>query len=607
MVKKAIRKNDPVRQSADFWTRVTGTPLVYLVFLILTLLIYVQTWQFLLGKMDEENIILGPLKFLQEWKNLPEAFTRDAFLNEQGTFYRPLQTVSFMIDAHFFATKGSFFYFTNTVIHFLTCCSLFYLLTLFVPDRKGAFVFTLLYLATPLFVHSVAWAPARGDLLLGLTGILTLIFFIKLMNTGNFKYGVFSVVIFQVSILSKETAVVIPMLILLYYLIRRKKSNTRLIHVLIVFAGYFAAIVIYMILRSRVVTVPTPASEFSLFNIFQHWRSFPEYLAKFIIPVNLSPMPGYSLAPTAIGILLFAILTAGIVRFTPKPFLPEIFGLLWFIAITLPGAMYNHALGSAALDYLEHRAYLPMAGITLSIFLVYSGIQKENIKKMFFTGTIIFSVTLGLYAFIYTGNYKSPLEFYTRAIETNPASAVAYHNRGQFIGQYMDDQPGAISDFDMALKLKHDYATAFLNKGVSLYMMNDKAAAIVQYDSAIEYDPGLFLAHLNKANAKYELGFLEDALNEYVIANTINPLYAPSHAAQGMIFFKLKNYPAAITEFSISLQLDSGNAAVLTKRGLARFNNNDVEGACEDWLKAARLNDAEAQGLLGRYCKSRPG
>ncbi|MCX6305131.1 MAG: tetratricopeptide repeat protein [Bacteroidetes bacterium] len=597
---KIRQKKQPV---SGIWDRVTRIPLVYLIFFILAFLIYGQVLQFYLGKFDEDLLILGNLNLLKDLANLKMAFTRDAFLSQKGVeFYRPLQTVTYMIDAQFFHVRGSVFYFTNIFIHAATCSALFYLLTLFGNNRKAAFIFTLLFLASPLFVHAIAWAPSRGDLLIGFTGILSLIFFIKMVATHDYKFGAYMLLAFLAAMFSKETAIFIPLLILLYYLFLEKNKKLPLPAMLFILGGFLLVIALYFFLRFQVVKLSAPAAEFGLVPFFHNLRTLPEYIAKFFIPLYLSPMSGFTILNTVMGLLLFAGLVFFLIRFTPKPYTNGLFGLAWFLVFAIPGVMYSHKLGSAAYDYLEHRSYLPMAGIIMLIFFIYGGIPEGKMKNHVAGYTLLLAAALGIYAFVYTGNYENPMVFYNHTISSNPASAMALSNRGLIRADLKDFQ-GAIADYDKALTLKHDYAQVYVNKGVSLAALNDKPGAIAQYDTAISYDPVLFQAHYNKANTKTELGLFDEALKEYDISIKLFPAYVPGYAARGITYYRLQNFAAAEKDFSSAISLDDKNAPAYMNRGKIRFNNHDSKGACADWLIASDLGNSDARDLLARYCK----
>ncbi len=218
--------------------RMTGSYLAWPIFLIFTFLIYGQLLGFYLGKFDEDLLVLGNLGLLGDFANIKMAFLRDAFLSKQGaTFYRPLQTLTFMVDAHFFFKQGSVFYFTNILIHGLTGCALFYLLgQLRKNSNAAAFFLTLLFLAAPLFVHAVAWAPSRGDLLIGLFGVLTMIFFLRFIRSGNWLFGALTALMFALALFSKETAIVLPVIMVIFYFMPEQERKITYRHSLVLSA-----------------------------------------------------------------------------------------------------------------------------------------------------------------------------------------------------------------------------------------------------------------------------------------------------------------------------------------------------------------------------------
>ncbi|MDP1621960.1 MAG: tetratricopeptide repeat protein [Bacteroidales bacterium] len=604
MVKQPAQRVKQKKQAViTVWDQITRIPLVYLLFFAVSFLIYGQALGFYLGKFDEDLLILGNLNILKDLSNLNLAFARDAFLSDKGvSFYRPLQTVTYMIDSQFFMVRGSVFYFTNILIHAATCSALFYLLSLLGKNRKAAFIFTMVFLASPLFVHAIAWAPSRGDLLIGLTGILSLVFFIKMVSTRNYKFGAFSLLSFSAAMFSKETAILIPVLIFLYYLFLEKNRRLPIPSVIILFGGFLLIILLYFYMRFQVVKLPAPPEEFGLAPFFHNLRTLPEYFAKFFIPVHLSPMSGFTTLNTVLGALLVALLVFFIFRFGQKPYTKELFGLAWFLVFVIPGVMYSHKLGSEAYDYLEHRAYLPMAGMVMLLFFIYNDVPDSKIKRNIAGYLLLFAAGLGLFSFFYTKHYENPLIFYNHTIASNPASAMALSNRG-LIKAEIKDYKGAIADYEKAVAIKPDYAQAYVNKGVSLATLNDKHGAIAQYETAIRYEPELFQAHFNKANAVSDLGLFDEALKEYTRSLEIYPTYVAGYVARGITYSNLKDFVAASKDFSKAIELDNKNAVAYMNRGKIRYNDNDKTGACADWQSAAGLGNEEARELLSKYCR----
>jgi hypothetical protein len=75
--------------------------IIYLFFLVLVpLVLYFRVVNFGLSSLDDASIISSISKQEGTKFNLKEAFTHDAMMSEKATtFYRPMQLISFMIDA----------------------------------------------------------------------------------------------------------------------------------------------------------------------------------------------------------------------------------------------------------------------------------------------------------------------------------------------------------------------------------------------------------------------------------------------------------------------------------------------------------------------------
>ncbi len=604
MVKTPPLKKKPAKKAESaWWNRITGAPFVYVLFFVFAFVIYGQVLGFYIGKFDEDLLISGNLSILKDFNNLKMAFTRDAFLSFLGVgFYRPLQTVTFMIDAHFFHERGSIFYLTNMLLHAATCSALFYLLALLGNSRKSSFVFTLLYLAAPLFVHAIAWAPSRGDLLIGLTGILSVAFFIKMVNSGQYRYGVYTLLAFLAAMFSKETALFIPLLITVWYFLGEKKKKLPIPGIILLIVGFLLIYAAYFFLRAQVVKIPSTAAEFGIGPFFHNIRTLPEYMAKFLIPLYLSPMADFTLTNTIMGLILFALFALLAFRYSRGVSKMEIFGITWFLVFAAPGVMYSHLLGSAAYDYLEHRAYLPMAGIVIFLIFLVNSLPEGKVQNRFLAAVLLVSLALGTYSFFYTGNYENPIVFYDYTIKSNPGSAMALSNRGLIRADFKDYQ-GAVADYDKAIAIKPDYSKAYVNKGISLAALHDEAGAIEQYDLAIRYEPRLFQAHFNKGNAESVLKRYAEALQEYDTAIQIMPGYVNTYTARASTYYNLSNFAAADRDFTTAIRLDPKNNMAFLNRGKVRYNVNDKAAACADWRIAAGLGSSEARDLLGNYCK----
>src|SRR6476659_3989583 len=185
---------------------------------------------------DDTEILKHRYFIIGDLSKIKVAFTTDAFLGTNGSFYRPLQTVSFMLDALVGGPKPFIYHFTNLVLYIVGSLCVFWLLLTLGYQRLLSLLLALAFSLHPLFVPMVAWVPTRGDLLLTIFVIVSFILFIKSFRTNRPALVAWHGVTFFLALLSKETAVAVPPLCLFYYYLEFRKTPARKL-----ITGYFVA------------------------------------------------------------------------------------------------------------------------------------------------------------------------------------------------------------------------------------------------------------------------------------------------------------------------------------------------------------------------------
>lgn len=599
------------------------------------MIIYTQVFTFQIGKLDEDHLITDKIEFLKNPANFSKILTTDAFYGiKSSNFYRPVQNLSYYIDTQIGGGDSWSYYISNILLHFLTCLILLLLLKKLKISDLVTFSLVLFFAVSPLFSHTVGWLPARGDLLNGLFGALGLLFLILLIDSKNWLYLLFHTISFAISVFSKETAILLPLLfIAFYFFIKKQNPNAQFFTLL---AGYALVIIIFLSLRSQIASTEDTGNVFFISGLFSNLQVFPEFIAKFLIPYNLAPMPDYNIVVTIIGLISLACFIFLLLKFEPKKRLFPLFGLAWFIIFIVPGAMYVHAFKSAAYAYLEHRSYLPLIGILLALAYIWDSqkvqVAKQKISYLVFAMSFVYLII----AFVLLQDYKDPITFYNTAVEDNPKSAMAHYNRG-IILKKEGKTDEAMNDYNTAISLKSDYAEALTNRGAVLKERGDFAGANEDFQNALKYKNDLPEAHYNIAMMYYSKGNYPEALQEADKAIALDNNLPDVYMLKGNIYFNRKEFKNALDEFSHAISLrpqdaglynNRGSAEFLAgkqkeaigdfskavelkpdyadafkNRGLAKNTLNDKSGACEDFQKAAQLGNKEAEMLYKQLCK----
>lgn len=590
--------------SSTIFEQLSGNVTALITIIIVSLAVYGQSLNFTLGKFDEDVIITFNERILKSPSNVIEVLKRDAFFNNPGrNFYRPFQNLSFFVDTQVGKGKSWAYYFTNILLHIATCWLLFQLLKDFRFRPGTALATSLIYATTPLFVHAVAWAPGRGDLLIATFTLLCLRATFRFLDTGRVSSLVVLHVCFFLSMFSKETSVLIPIIITAawwFFYPRRAQTAKALVLALL---PCVIPIALWFFTRSLVIPKYPDATVFGILPFLNNLRAIPETICKFIIPIGLAPLPAFSWLVTGLGAAVAIALVYGALRSAGdhnRKFV--LFGLFWFLLFSAPGVAYTNELGDIAYDYLEHRAYLPMMGLGILIAVILDRqrtVRETQVLSWLMIACIVFYAGYGN---LRARNYKTATLFYDMAIKGNPSSGMSLLNRG-YLRYIAGDLQGSIDDYTKAARVCPTYAEPLVNRGVLYQDMNRMQEAGSDFLEAVRRNPKLFAAQYNMANWASKLEDYPTALRYYEKALQLRPTFAEGWSMVGAIKAKLGYLDAALPYFARALKEDPTHALTYVNRGKAFYNVGRKIEACADWNKGSTLGSTEAANLLRDLCR----
>jgi tetratricopeptide (TPR) repeat protein len=555
--------------------------------ILLPLIIYVQSVKFDYTNFDDNGIILDKIAIVKDIKKIDTVFKTDAFWNSTGDFYRPIQNLSFMLDAQVSGEKLWMFHITNLIIHILTCISLYYFLQFLSLKRYTAFLLSLLFAVHPLFASGVGWIPSRGDILIGLFGLNLFLTFGKYFKTGNLIYLFLHAILFVITIFTKETTVLFPFFFLYYYffILKEKFSFKKLSPFAIIWAASF---VLFFLLR-RNVTIGSGATVdvLGIIPFFKNNQVIPTIIGKFFIPYNLSTFPLYENISTIIGIIFMIVLGYLTIKYSTEKKWAVLMGLLWFLFFAIPPTIYRLENADTFFNYLEHRTYLPMMGIVLIVgFFLDDHIDSAIYKRYFAWFYVPLIVVFSVLAFMHCADYKDHKSVSNRAAKLNNPAGLSFR-----AGIWIDkgDTTAAMADMNKAIELNPKDANMFFARGRIKAKMNDHIGAEQDFSLAISLNPGMVNAYLARAVEKRFLKKYESAFRDMFTAVKYDSGNPKVHTSLGNLFIAVGDYKNAIVGFSKAISLQPTYAEAYNNRAYAKVLSADYKGAIEDGKMALKI------------------
>ncbi len=196
-------------------------------------------------------------------------------------------------------------------------------------------------------------------------------------------------------------------------------------------------------------------------------------------------------------------------------------------------------------------------------------------------------------------DFETAIQYYDKAIHSNPQNSAAYNNRGtakRNLGKLQD----AIRDYDNAIKLNPKHYRAYRNRGLAKDNLGKLQDAIRDYNKAIKLNPKYSLAYHNRGIAKNNLGDFQGSINDYDKAIRLNPEYSVAYNNRGIAKNNLDKLQDAISDYNEAIRLNPTYSAAYNNRGIAKNKLGQLQDAISDYDEAIRLNPTYSLAYYNR-------
>ena len=279
----------------------------YLILVLFPIAIYVKSLFYDFSPMDDQWMIIKNADILSDWKNIGTFFTKPL----AGLYYRPLFSLSLMLDFQIGHTSPFIYHLSNLIYHLIAVILLYKLFVALGIETKTTILFCIIFSIHPALLHSVAWIPGRNDILLSIFALSSALYLIMYLQKKKTKFIFFHLFLFACAMLTKENAIILPLFFvgIIFYIEKNKKNFALFISswLLIIIAWYFA--------RHAVVQSSLSLGNDSIESLKKFAMGLLLYIGKTTIPFQQSVFPTLKNSSIIYGVIVLAILIVTILKF----------------------------------------------------------------------------------------------------------------------------------------------------------------------------------------------------------------------------------------------------------------------------------------------------
>ena len=554
------------------------------------------------GFVWDDMVLIADNEGINKWGGFWESFVRDFFDTTDDTiefkygYYRPIISLSYMIDYTLWGLKPWGFHLSNIIFHTISCILVYLIFNSLFNNRPVSIITSLLFACHPIHTESVTWISGRTDIIAGMFFLSAFYLYqkaihsplpdernsslcnrevLKLFFKQSKTFYVCSIILFALAMLCKEMVATLPFLIIAYTHFFVKLRNGRQYKTsLLLSTPYFFVILLYGIIRFVILgihTVVNPGGE-EMKGFYPALFSFTKtifiYLFKLIYPAHLNayiqnPMsfsitePAVFLSVIGISFLIFLIV------WLKKRWAGMSFLILFYLVTLLP--LSNFIRISAPWDMgfvtAERFLYIPSLGFCGIISVLLTAAWKRSFSILRYTTVSLFIAILIFYSgqtLLRNRDWIDEKTFFSKTLKEAPNAALLHHAMGNVYVRE-ENYEKALDYYKNSLELYPLYHAAYNNIGTIYSKQGLYDQALAAFKEAIKINPDYIQSHFNLGTTYYQKGMTEDAFREFKTVLTLNKNYVKAHNNLGIIYAENGQLNEAIAEFEEVLRREPDN------------------------------------------------
>jgi tetratricopeptide (TPR) repeat protein len=554
----------------------------------------------------------------------------------RGALWRPITTLTFALDhaLHGFTPLG--YHAVNVGLHAGVSVLLLVVFGQVTAAPLAAAVAALLFAAHPVHTEAVASVVGRAELLAAGGLFLAWLCFLA---ADHARWGVpergrrpmvaapsrlrrnllemAGVVVFFCAMLSKENALVLPLVLVLADLLYPPRGHAAAavararaprVLALVAAAGLFVALRGTMVgfLAQRVDLLDNPLVALApSAHLMTATKVIGLYAWRLLVPLRLSADYSYQQIAPVTSVVdaqfiggLVVLLGVPAVGWWARRRAPAVAFAMGFMALTF--ALVSNLLFPIGTIMGERLLYLPSAGFCLLLGVLLERATTARVRRL----VLPLGLVLALYAVrTWTRNvvWHDPLVFFSTMVGDAPRSARSHRELGTVLaaaGRFDESR----REFDRALAIKPGDPATLYNLGNALAQAQQVEEAVDAYRRALAAKPDFAEAMENLGNAESLRGDHESALAWMRRALPLRPNSAILHMNIANELFRLGMNEEAHTEYQAALALAPDAPDILINYGAFLYARGQYEAAIAAYQRATTASLSMAYvGLAASY------
>lgn len=553
----------PAYPLPEFLRTRQGLALVLVLVALVTLVQYLPTLRFDFVWDDRqlitENRLLvttHPLAVFGRsfWAGSPEPPPGSAI-----AYYRPLTNLSFRLDLAIAGTSPWFFHLVNILLAAVASVLVTLIIWELLHSGVWAALGGLLFACHPSHVEAVAFISARTDLLVTIFTAVAGFGLLRSLRKHNARWWIIVLIGYALALLSKETALLFPVLIALAPILCRTRYP-RLYWLLL--AGSLVLAGLYLLVRRQVLGVAiSPAFEpLALHQLINIANTFGLYIRMFLWPFAhrakfpLDPLFHHLSHYTAYTLVFLVTPPLAALR---RRFWIALWGYVWVICFLLPVVNIVPVGPQAA----ERLLFMPSVGLTtaVTILLSRSLASRHWLRRLTAAAISVIIIAFAADTVIRSRIWRSNLTLFGAMVKEAPRAPSAYAGLAEAISA--TDPDSAIRLYNRALYYDQGYLPANINLGILYARMGDHRRAIHQLRLADLLQPNSAMIQHNLGLAWLGAAELDSALAAFSRAIELEPAAAQPYLGRSLALCFLGRIPEAELDLRTAL---SRSPALLT-------------------------------------------